>query len=119
MLELPGIGLFRTWIDVAAFPAVSAVHHRREFRFDRFCSFMRDQQFRLRVQSRDHSQGDAHCPGCESVKNQQYPRPHRAFGTSCLGLVHAERVKDETEELKTVLVCDVCSANPDPSQSKS
>lgn len=41
--------------------------------------------------------------GCEAIDNQQYPRPHKEFGTNCAGLVHAERVSDDKDGLKTVL----------------
>jgi hypothetical protein len=53
--------------------------------------------------------GDANCPGCESIENEQYPRPHKHFGTSYLGSVHAERF---VNEMKTVRTCDTCFANP-------
>jgi hypothetical protein len=73
---------------------------------------MRDKKFGLRVGGRDHEWDNADCPGCESIDNQQYPRPHKNFGSNCLGLVHAESVTNATNEVKTVLVCDTCFANP-------
>jgi len=73
---------------------------------------MRDGTFAFWVSGRDHRWDDANCPGCESIDNQQYPRPHKDFGTSCLGLVHAERVVNDTNEVKAVLSCDVCRVNP-------
>jgi hypothetical protein len=73
---------------------------------------MRDKKFVLRVSGREHGAGDADCPGCKSIETERYPRPHRDFGGSCLGLVHAERFVNETNKAKTVLVCDTCFANP-------
>lgn len=73
---------------------------------------MRGTVFTLRTTGRDHGWNDPNCPGCESIDNKQYPRPHKDFGTSCLGMVHAERLKNDTGELKTVLLCDTCFANP-------
>ena len=67
---------------------------------------MRDRKFAFRVFGRDHEWSDANCSGCESIDNEQYPRPHKDFGTNCLGLVHAERFVNERNEVKTVLACD-------------
>jgi hypothetical protein len=73
---------------------------------------MEGKKFGLRVSGREHGCGDANRPGCESIETERYPRPHRDFGGSCLGLVHAERLVNETNKAKTVLVCDTCFANP-------
>ena len=72
----------------------------------------KDLIFRLRNFGRDHTSHDTDCPGCEPIGDQQYPRMHKHFGTTCLGLVHAERLADGTDEGTTVLVCDVCYGNP-------
>jgi hypothetical protein len=68
--------------------------------------------FRLRVFGRDHQTSDVECDGCESIGEERFPRPHKSFGSGCLGLVHAERLLSDTSDAKTVLVCDVCYANP-------
>lgn len=73
---------------------------------------MRDTTFRLRVLGREHVNNDVRCQGCEPIGNKQFPRPHKDFGSGCLGLVHAERVESDTDDAKTVIVCDVCFANP-------
>jgi hypothetical protein len=65
---------------------------------------MHDKIFGLRVHGRDHGQGDPNCPGCEAIDNKPFPRPHKEFGTSCLGLVHAERLTNNRNEVKKVLV---------------
>ncbi len=68
--------------------------------------------FSLRVDGRDHRSGDANCPGCVSINKQSYPRPHKDFGQTCLGLIHAERLLKASNEPITVFVCDTCFANP-------
>jgi hypothetical protein len=68
--------------------------------------------FCLRVGGRDHASNEANCPGCDSIETEQYPRPHKDFGTSCLGLIHAERLLNSNNEQIVVLVCDTCFANP-------
>jgi len=73
---------------------------------------MPEGRFRFRVFGRDHVWYDASCPGCELVDGKQYPRPHKEFGTGCTGLVHSETVTSGSAAPKTILVCDVCFANP-------
>ena len=73
---------------------------------------MKKSVFRLRAFGRDHVWHDLCCPGCEKVNGRAYPRPHKDFGTGCLGFVHAELLKNGTDEARTVLVCDVCFGNP-------
>lgn len=66
--------------------------------------------FRFRTSGRDHKQNDPDCIGCATMGGDHYPRPHKEFkGTTCLGLVHAEKVDDPA---KTVYLCDACNANP-------
>lgn len=72
---------------------------------------MRDEEFAFRVSGRDRRRDDANCPGCDPIDDQQYPRPHKDFGTNRLGLVHAERAVNDPNEVKTVLSCDVCHVN--------
>jgi hypothetical protein len=75
-------------------------------------TLMEDQTFGLRVFGRDHQRSDAFCSGCEAIDGESYPRLHKSFGSSCPGLVHAERFVKETGEVQAVIVCDVCFANP-------
>lgn len=71
--------------------------------------------FRFRTAGRDHEAGNKNCPGCESVPRHPYPRPHRDYESTCLGLVHAETLANtDREPSKTIYRCDVCNANPEP-----
>ena len=70
--------------------------------------------FRFRTAGRDHEAGNKNCPGCESVPRHPYPRPHRDYGSTCLGLVHAETLaKTTSEPLRTIYSCDVCNGAPE------
>lgn len=76
---------------------------------------MQSMIFRFRTVGRDHEAGNQSCPGCESVSRPTYPRPHREYGTSCLGLVHVETLAEtEREPSKTIYSCDVCNVNLEP-----
>ena len=39
------------------------------------------------------------------------PLPHKDFGSTCEGLVHAERFVNNLGEVEVALVCDKCFAN--------
>jgi hypothetical protein len=75
---------------------------------------------RFRVGGREHTLYDAKCAGCERGDSaKRWPRPHRDFGgSSCLGLVHAEKfVNPVSQETDTIVWCDVCGTNPRVTQS--
>ena len=56
--------------------------------------------------------GDSACSGCESIAGKFYPRPHADYGSTCLGLIHSETLRDPTDQqVKTIYSCDLCNAN--------
>jgi hypothetical protein len=75
---------------------------------------MRDMIFRFRTVGRDHEAGNKSCPGCEEASRQAYPRPHRDYGSTCLGLVHRETLAEtDREPSRATYMCDVCNTNPE------
>jgi hypothetical protein len=68
--------------------------------------------FRFRNSGREHTFSDTDCRGCEPLNGERYPRPHKDFGATCLGLIHAERLETGADDSKTILVCDTCFDNP-------
>jgi hypothetical protein len=73
---------------------------------------MIQKHFRFRVSGQDHVWSDPQCPGCATVDEKQYPCPHRDFGSTCLGLIHAEQLVESAGQMETIRTCDVCFANP-------